>query len=78
MKLNVVLFYTYEGRNYTLYFSSDHMVKKDLSVFSDFVTFKGAVVPPTHTHHLRRIAHLFSLKHLEFPKLMDFLNPSCP
>lgn len=75
MKLNVILFYTYEGRNYTLYFSSDHMFKTDLSVFSDFVTYKGAVGSP-HTH-TRRIAHLFSLKHLEFPKLMDFQNPVC-
>lgn len=34
-----------------LYFSSDHMFKKDLSVCSDFVTFKGAVgyspIPPS-------------------------------
>lgn len=33
MKLNAILFYTYEGRNYTLYFSSDHMFKKNLSLF---------------------------------------------
>lgn len=49
MKLNVILFYTYEGRNYTLYISSDHMLKTDLSVSSDFVTYKGAVGSPPHT-----------------------------
>lgn len=49
------------------------MFKKDLSVFSDFVTFKGAVGYPPMPHP-HRIAHLSSLRHLEFPKLMDFQN----
>lgn len=50
MELNVIIFYTYEGRNCTLYFSSDHTFKKDLSVFSDFVPSKRVlmlwVIPP--------------------------------
>lgn len=51
---------------------------RKISVCSDFVTFKGAVgyspIPPSPSLP-RRIAHLSSLRHLAFPKLMDFQNP---
>lgn len=52
---------------------------RKISVCSDFVTFKGAVgyspILPSPPSLPRRIAHLSSLRHLAFPKLMDFQNP---